>query len=54
VSKSSTKSIEPGCEIVVPTKKQGKKMSAGEVVAITSGAASISSVIVALISLIKK
>ena len=54
VNKSSTKSIEPGCEIVVPTKKQGKKMSAGEVVAITSGAASISSVIVALISLIKK
>ena len=54
VNKSSTKSIEPGCEIIVPTKKQGRKMSSGEVVAITSGAASISSVIVALISLIKK
>lgn len=54
VNKQSTKSIEPGCEIIVPTKKQGRKMSAGEVVAITSGAASISSVIVALISLIKK
>lgn len=54
VNKQSTKSIEPGCEIIVPTKKQGRKMSSGEVVAITSGAASISSVIVALISLIKK
>lgn len=54
ISKQGSKSIEPGCEIVVPTKKQGKKMSSGEVVALTSGAASISSVIVALVSLIKK
>lgn len=54
ISKQGSKSIEPGCEIIVPTKKQSKKMSSGEVVAITSGAASISSVIVALISLIRK
>ena len=54
ISKRSSKAIEPGCEIVVPTKKQGKKMSSGEIVAITSGAASISSVIVALISLLRK
>ena len=54
ISKQGAKSIEPGCEIVVPTKKQGKKISSAEIVAITSGAASISSVIVALISLIKK
>ena len=54
ISKHSGKAIEPGCEIVVPSKKQGRKMSSGEIVAITSGAASISSVIVALISLIRK
>ena len=54
INKRSAKAIEPGCEIVVPSKKQGKKMSSAEIVAITSGAASISSVIVALISLIRK
>lgn len=54
ISKRSSKAIEPGCEIVVPTKKQGKKMSSGEIVALTSGAASISSVIIAVISLIRK
>ena len=54
INKAGTKSIEPGCEIVVPTKKQGKKMSSAEIVALTSGAASLSSVIIAIISLIKK
>ena len=54
ISKRSSKAIEPGCEIVVPTKKQGKKMTSGEIVALTSGAASISSVIIAVISLIRK
>lgn len=54
ISRRSSKAIEPGCEIVVPTKKQGKKMTSGEIVALTSGAASISSVIIAVISLIRK
>ena len=54
INKRSGKAIEPGCEIVVPTKKQSKKMNTGEVVALTSGAASIASVAVALISLIRK
>jgi protein involved in polysaccharide export with SLBB domain len=54
INKHSGKDIEPGCEIVVPTKKQSKKMSTSEVVALSSGAASLSSVVVALISLIKK
>jgi protein involved in polysaccharide export with SLBB domain len=54
ISRRSSKAIEPGCEIVVPTKKQGKKMTSGEIVALTSGAASISSVVIAVISLIRK
>ncbi|MBR4644548.1 MAG: SLBB domain-containing protein [Bacteroidaceae bacterium] len=54
INKHSGKAIEPGCEIVVPTKKQGKKMSTSEIVALTSGAASISSVVVALVSLLRK
>ena len=54
ISKQGSKSIEPGCEIVVPTKKQGKKMTTSEVVALSSGAASLASVVVALISLIRK
>lgn len=54
INKHVTKNIEPGCEIVVPTKKQSKKLSTSEVVALSSGAASLASVVVALISLIRK
>ena len=50
----SSKTIEPGCEIVVPSKKNSKKMSTSEIVALSSGAASLASVVVALISLLRK
>jgi len=50
----SGKMIEPGCEIVVPSKKNSKKMGTSEIVALSSGAASLASVVVALISLIRK
>ena len=53
INRNSSKTIQPGCEIVVPTKEQGKKMSTGEIMAITSGGASLASVIVALMSIIK-
>ena len=53
VGSRSSKDIEPGCEIVVPTKKQNKKMTTAEIMAIASGGASLASVIVALISIIK-
>ena len=53
LSHRSTKAVQPGCEIVVPTKKQNSRMSTGEVMAIASGGASLASVVVALISLIK-
>lgn len=54
INRNSSKDIEPGCEIVVPTKKAGKRMTTGEVMAIASGGASLASVVVALISLLKK
>ena len=50
----SCKLIEPGCEIVVPSKKNNRKMSTSEIVALTSGTASIASIAVALVSLLKK
>ena len=54
LNKRSGKVIEPGCEIVVPTKKQGKKMSTGEVIALTTGTASIAGVAIAIVGLLKK
>lgn len=53
VGRHSKRVVEPGCEIVVPTKEQNKRMTTGEIMAIASGAASLASVIVALISIIK-
>ena len=54
VSKRSRKAIQPGCEIVVPTKTETKGTTTAEIMAIASGGASLASVIVALISILKK
>jgi len=52
---SSKKGIEPGCEIIVPTKTIEKKgMSTAEILAIGSSAASMAAVITAIINIIKK
>lgn len=53
VNKFKSSDIQPGCEIVVPTKTQNNRMSTGEIMAIASGGASLASVVVALISLLK-
>lgn len=50
----SSNKIEPGCEIIVPTKQKGKGISSTEMMAIVSGAGALASVIVALLSVIKK
>ena len=44
---------EPGCEIVVPTKPEGRKMSTGEIVSIASGSASIAAMIATIANIIK-
>ncbi len=41
--------IQPGCEIVVPLKKERRQMSTGEVVGITSSVVSLASVLTTLI-----
>ena len=53
LNRHSTKAVQPGCEIVVPTRKKSNRMSTGEVMAISSGSASLASVVVALITLIR-
>ncbi len=53
INRRSSKDIQPGCEIVIPTKQQRNKMTTGEIMAIASGGASLASVVVALISILK-
>jgi protein involved in polysaccharide export with SLBB domain len=44
---------KPGCEIVVPTKQRGRRMSTAEVLAIGSSTASIATMIATLVNLFK-
>jgi protein involved in polysaccharide export with SLBB domain len=53
ISKYSSKDIKPGCEIVVPTKNTNKKLSTAEILAISSSTASIATMIVTLVNLLK-
>jgi len=51
---SSSKGIEPGCEIVVPTKTDmGNRMSTAEILSIGSSSASIAAVIATIANLLK-
>lgn len=45
--------IEPGCEIIVPSKPKGQKMSTAEIVSLASGTASIATMIATIANLIK-
>ena len=53
VSKRSSSDIKPGCEIVVPSKSAAKKMSTAEIVAIGSSTASIATMIVTMVNMLK-
>lgn len=53
VNRRSSKDIQPGCEIVVPAKDQKNRMTTSEIIGLSSGAASLASVLVALISILK-
>lgn len=53
VSKRSSRDIKPGCEIVVPSKSVAKKMSTAEIVAIGSSTASIATMIVTMVNMLK-
>lgn len=54
LKRGTTKKIEPGMEIVVPQKTTKRKLSSAEIIGITSGVASIGSIVVALVSSLKK
>lgn len=49
----SKKSVKPGCEIVVPRKAVRKRMSTGEIVTISTGTASLATMLVTLVNLLK-
>lgn len=53
IGRFKSSDIQPGCEIVVPTKSASHKMTTSEIMAVASGGASLASVVVALISILK-
>ena len=53
VNRSSTKAVQPGCEIVVPTKEESAKLSTAEKMALGTGTASIATMIVSLVNILK-
>lgn len=54
VDKGSGARVEPGCEIVVPRKPERKGMSAAEIMSLGTSAASMSTMIVSLVNILKK
>ena len=51
--KISRSAVEPGCEIVVPAKEEKRKMTPNEVLGLSSSAASLATVVLALINVFK-
>lgn len=51
--KASAKLIQPGCEIVVPSKSERDGMTTSEILSLSSTSASLATVVIALINLIK-
>lgn len=49
----SSKDIEPGCEIVVPSKKQKRQMSTAEMMSVGTSAASIATMIITVANILK-
>ena len=47
------KAIEPGCEIIVPSKEQKKKMTTAEILGMGSTTASIAAMIATMVNLFK-
>lgn len=47
-------SIEPGCEIIVPKKRETKPLSATEIMSLGTSTASLSTMVVSLVNMLKK
>ncbi len=54
ISHLKSKDIEPGCQIVVPSKNKKNKMSTAEILSIGSSSASIAAVVATIANLLKK
>ena len=53
ISHHSSKDIQPGCEIVVPSKKQKRQMSTAEMMSMGTSAASIATMIITVAKILK-
>lgn len=53
LKKRNSKMIEPGCEIIVPSKEARRKMSAAEVFSMGTSAASLATMVATMVSLFK-
>ena len=53
LGRRASKSIQPGCEIVVPTKPQRNRLTTGEIMTIGTSTASIATMIVTLVNILK-
>ena len=51
--KSSRKLVQPGCEIIVPAKQKREGMTTTEILSLGSTSASLATVVLALMSLMK-
>jgi hypothetical protein len=51
---SGSKDLQPGCQIVVPSKKNRQKLSTAEYAAMGTSAASIATMLVTIANLLKK
>ena len=51
--KTSSRLIQPGCEIIVPSKQKREGMSTTEILSLSSTSASLATVVLALINLLK-
>ena len=51
---SSSKAIEPGCEIIIPSKEEKRRMTTGEILSIGTSIASLGMMVATLVNIIKK
>ena len=53
ISHHSSKDIQPGCEIVVPSKKQKRQVTTAEMMSMGTSAASIATMIITVANILK-
>ena len=53
IKKHSSKAIQPGCEIVIPSKQKKSKMTTAEIMALGTSASSIATMMVSIANILK-